>query len=131
MANTWYPTAKQAMGAGNLELDAGTFKAVLVDTADYTYSATHDFLNDVPAGARVATATLSNVTWVGAVLDADDAVFSTVSGDQSEALIIYKDTGAEATSNLIVYIDTATGLPITPGGGNINVAWNASGIAAL
>ena len=33
--------------------------------------------------------------------------------------MIYKDTGSEATSPLIAYIDTATGLPITPNGGDI------------
>jgi hypothetical protein len=43
-----------------------------------------------------------------------DGVLASVSGDQSEALIIYKDTGAEGTSPLIAYIDTVTGLPVNP-----------------
>jgi hypothetical protein len=47
-----------------------------------------------------------------------------VTGDQSEALVIYKDTGMASTSPLIAYIDTATGLPYTPSGGNIDVAWD-------
>jgi hypothetical protein len=58
------------------------------------------------------------------VADAADITFTTVTGDQSEALVIYKDTGVEATSQLIAYIDTATGLPVTPGGGNITVTWD-------
>jgi hypothetical protein len=37
----------------------------------------------------------------------------------------YKDTGTESTSLLIFYIDTATGLPCTPNGGNITVAWDS------
>jgi len=58
--------------------------------------------------------------------------FSSVSGNQSEALIIYIHTGNEATSRLVAYIDTGvTGLPVTPSGGNIIVVWNASGIFTL
>ena len=38
--------------------------------------------------------------------------------------MIYRDTGTEATSPLIAYIDTATGLPITPNGGDIIVVWD-------
>ena len=41
-----------------------------------------------------------------------------------EAIVIYVDTGTEATSPLIAYIDTATGLPITPNGGDIIVTWD-------
>ena len=35
-----------------------------------------------------------------------------------EAIVIYVDTGTEATSPLVAFIDTATGLPITPNGGD-------------
>jgi hypothetical protein len=38
--------------------------------------------------------------------------------------VIYKDTGTAATSPLIAYIDTATGLPVTPNGGDITVTWD-------
>jgi hypothetical protein len=51
-------------------------------------------------------------------------VFSAVTGDQSEALVIYKDTGSAATSPLIAYIDTATGLPVTPNGADVTVTWD-------
>lgn len=133
MANALYDTGRNAFLTGDIDWEADTIKVVLVDAADYTVDlAAHDFLDDIPAGARVATATLANTSSDGTgVADADDAVFSTVSGDQSEALVIYKDTGVEATSQLIAYIDTATGLPITPGGGNVTVQWNASGIFKL
>ena len=50
--------------------------------------------------------------------------FTSVSGPSIEAIVIYKDTGSEATSPLIAYIDTATGLPITPNGGDIIVTWD-------
>lgn len=50
--------------------------------------------------------------------------FTSVSGASIEAIIIYKDTGTESTSPLIAFIDTATGLPITPNGGDIIVTWD-------
>ena len=29
-----------------------------------------------------------------------------------------------STSQLVAYIDTATGLPVTPNGGNIQIVWD-------
>ena len=133
MANVIYPKYKEALinGGSNVGLN-GTVKVTLVDTADYTYSSAHDFIDDVVAGARVATATLANKTYTNGLFDADNATFSSVTGDPSEALVIWIDTGVEGTSRLVAYIDTGvTGLPVTPNGGNINVTWNASGIFQL
>jgi hypothetical protein len=50
------------------------------------------------------------------VFDAADKTLSAVTGDQSEAIIIYKHTGTDSTSNLIAYIDSGSGLPFTPTG---------------
>ena len=59
------------------------------------------------------------------VFDADNITFSSVSGDVSEALIIYRHTGTDSTSELIAYIDGATGLPVTPNGGDITITWDS------
>lgn len=103
----WYPKYKQAAieGAANVALNSGTVRVMLVDLADYTYSDAHDFLDDVPAGARVANVALSSITTTDGVFDAADAVLTAVTGDQSEALIYYKDTGTESTSRLICFDD--------------------------
>lgn len=135
MANAIYPKAKEAAWQGNLDAATGTLKAILIDTADYTYAATHEFLSDVIAAGRVATsAALGSKTFTDGVLDAADATFTSASGDVSEALILFLDSGVEATSRLLVYLDTGvTGLPVTPNGGDINVAWDsgANKICAL
>lgn len=126
MANALYDSGRNAFLTGDIDWVADTIKVVLVDAADYTVNlSTHDFLDDVPAGARVATATLASKTATAGVADAADTTFSGVSGDVSEALVIYKDSGVEATSQLIAYIDTATGLAVTPNGGNILVQWDS------
>jgi hypothetical protein len=98
----------------------------LIDTADYTVAIdTHEFASDVAAASKVATATLAGKSSALGVADANDTVFSAVTGDPSEALILWKDTGTQSTSPLIAYIDTATGLPVTPNGGDITVQWDS------
>lgn len=126
MANALYDKGRQKFLEGAINWLTDTVKVLLVDTGLYTVNlATHEFLSDVPAGARVGTAqTLASKTSTAGVADAADVTFNTVTGNSVEALVIYKDTGVESTSPLIAYIDTATGLPITPNGGNINVVWD-------
>ena len=68
-------------------------------------------------------------TKTAGVADADDVTLSSVTGDQFESIDIYKHTGVESTSLLICNIDTGTGLPFTPSGGDIVVQWDAGRIA--
>jgi hypothetical protein len=133
MASALYTPFKKLLLDGDIDLLTDNIKVVLVDAADYTFSAAHDFLDDVAAGARVATSgNLANKTTTGGAFDSDNVTFSAVTGDVSEALIIYKDSGAAATSPLIAYIDTATsGLPVTPNGGDITITVHASGWFSL
>lgn len=127
MANVLYPKFKELMAGGDIDLASDDIRAILIDTADYTYSAAHDFLDDVPAGARVAVSSaFASKTITGGVLDAADLTFSSVTGDQCEALIIYKHTGTDSTSPLIAYIDTvSSGLPVTPIGTDITWQWDS------
>lgn len=127
MANKLYDKAREAFANGDIDLLNDTIKVVLIDTADYTVDlANHDFLDDIPAAARVGTpVALTNKSTTAGVFDADDVTFTSVTGDICEALVIYQDTGVEATSRLIAYIDTATsGLPVTPNGGDIVITWD-------
>ena len=129
MANQLYGKAREAFLNGDIDWLADDIRVMLVDTADYVLGANidvHDFLDDVPVGARVAVSgALTGKTSTLGVADANDVTFPSVTGDPSEALIIYKHTGVESTSNLIAYIDSATGLPVTPNGGDINVVFDS------
>ena len=132
MANAFYPKFIEALigqaFAGTPTI-TGTLKAVLIDTADYTYNSAHDFYDDASAGAVGTPTTLASQTYAAGLLDAADTTLTAVTGDQSEAVILFLDTGTPATSRLVAYIDTGvTGLPVTPNGGNIVLGWNASGI---
>ena len=126
MANALYDKGREAFLTGGINWSGDSIKAVLVDTGAYTVNlATHQFLSDIAAGARVATsANLSAKTVAAGVADAADSLFTAVSGPSVEAVVLYKDTGTAGTSALIAYIDTASGLPITPNGGDITVVWD-------
>ena len=126
MANALYDKGREGFLDGSIDWDTDDIRLVLVDTGAYTVNlATHDFLDDIPVGARIAVSgSLTGKTVAAGVADAVDVILALVSGVQCEALVLYKHTGADATSRLIAYIDTATGLPVTPNGGNINVVWD-------
>lgn len=75
---------------------------------------------------------LTGRTVVDGVFDANDVTFSAVSGATVTSLVVYQNTGTPASSNLIAFIDVvASGLPLTPNGGNITVQWSPSGIFSL
>lgn len=127
MANALFDKGREGFLDGSIDWDTDTIKLILVDHADDNPDvAADDNLDDVAAGARVATSSaFSSKTVTSGVADAADVTLSTVTGDQSESLVIYKDSGVESTSRLIAKIDTATGLPVTPNGGNINIVWDS------
>lgn len=130
MASVLYPKAKEAILNKLLDLDTDDIRAILIDTADYTYSGSDEFLDDVPGAARVATggSALSGRSITNGTFDASDFTFPSVTGDSVEAIILYLHTGTEGTSRLIAYID---GFTVTPDGNDIVVQWHASGIFSL
>jgi hypothetical protein len=136
VANVLYPKYKQALLNKEHDMDTDAIKATLIDSADYTYSATHTTYAtaNVPAVAKVAeSAALTSPTIVDGVFDTADFSWTAVSGDVSEAIILWNDTPTTPTADpLVAFYDTGmTGMPVTPNGGNINVTVHASGWFAL
>lgn len=131
MANAIYPKYKEALltNATGSDIADGNVKVALIDTGEYTYSSTHEFLDDIASEAVVATSgNLASKSITNGTFDSADFTFTSVTGATAEALVIYVDTGSAATSRLVAYYDTGvTGLPVTPNGGDINVTVNASG----
>lgn len=203
MANALFDKGREKHLNGYISWTRDDIKLALVDTATYSVDLVNDeFLSDIPGGEIVATSgNFTAKTTTAGVADAADVVLSAVSGDQSEALVIYRDVpsatgtgdsvnapdgsgiqtltdsaglftaamergwlvvsgagtggnngaffitefvdannikfynpaGGSETSSftwstespLIAYIDTATGLPVTPNGGDITIAWDS------
>ena len=124
MANTLYKKYKEASLNADVDLLVDNIKAALIDTGTYTFSQTHDFLDDV-SGIVATSGNLASKVTTDGTFDAADITFTAVSGSTVEAIILYKDTGTASTSNLIAYIDTATGLPLTPSGSDVQVVWSS------
>lgn len=127
MANALFDRGRQGFLAGEIDWDANAIKLILVDHADDTPApATDQFLSNILSAARVATSgAFASKTVTAGVADAADVVLTAVTGDQAESIVIYQDTGVETTSLLIAFIDTATGLPVTPNGGDITVVFDS------
>lgn len=125
MTNQLYTPFKQAAYDGTgVNLGTADVRVVLIDLADYTFSAAHDFLDDVPSGARIASAALTGESWSGGVFDANDLSIAGVTGDQFEGMALYIHNASEAAARLICFWDSATGLPITPNSGGVDVTWS-------
>lgn len=132
MANVLYLSAKEDFLAGNLNLSSNVVTLALIDSNEYSYSSNHSNWSDVPDAAIAAEANLSSQTITGGVFDAADVTFSAVTfGSNCEALILYhnRGLGANSSSELIAYIDNATGLPILPSGGDITVRFSSANTA--
>lgn len=133
MANTLYDGARYRFATGSINWLTDTFYVILIDTGAYTPNfSSHVYLSDIGSSARdfgdsgaTGVALASKTVESNGAVDAADVTFQNVSGNTIEAVGIYKDVGGvAANSPLIAYLDTATGLPITPNGGDIIVTWD-------
>ena len=134
MANALFNAYREnCLDSSSPDLTSLTIEVIGVDHADDTpVPATDDFLDDILAGARVGIWTpLASKTIVAGTFDAADITDTAQTGDQYESLVIYEDSGVEGTSDLIAFIDTATGLAFTPSGGDVMISWDAASIFTL
>ena len=136
MADAFYVEMRNAMlGAPThsvVDLNTDTVKVALRDEGTVAINlTTHVDLADIST-AIVGTAQTVTSPTVGVVaagvFDHADVTFTAVTGNSVESLDYYKDSGVSTTSPLICNIDSATGLPVTPNGGDITWTPNASGV---
>lgn len=109
---------------GSIDWDTDDIRVMLV-LSTYTFSAAHKFVSDLGAVDNGRTAALGTKTVTNGVADSADTSLVATAAAACNALAVFKHTGSDATARLIAYIDTATGLPFTPGAGQtVNVAWS-------
>lgn len=133
MANALFDPGREGFLAGEIDWDTATIKAVLVRS--YTFSAAHKFMSDATtAGASIVatSAAMTSKTVTGGVADAADVTFTAVTaGAAITSILVYQSSAvtggadvAASAQRLIAYLDTATGLPVTPNGGDITIQWD-------
>jgi len=132
MANKVYPKFKKACinGGSNVNLLTGSVKLVLIDSGAYTYDDAHEFLSDIPAGARISISGALASKGVSdlAAFTSGNGRWDGVTGVSVEAFAGYIDTGSAATSRLIWFEDDSiTGLPVTPAGASYNAIQPSGG----
>lgn len=138
MASALYQNYRNLLLGGGThsfpDLNADTIKVMLRDEGADAVNLADQDLADISAGLVGTAQTVGSVTLgsvaVG-VFDHADVTFSAVSGSSCESLDYYKDSGSASTSPLIANIDDATGLPVTPNGGDITWAPHANGVFQL
>lgn len=127
MANALYDSGREGFLDGSIDWDTDNINCHLIDEADDTIDLANDSVwTDRAAAANVAeSGNFASKTVTAGVADAADVTLSSVTGDESESIDIKQDTGTDSTSRLIANIDTATGLPVTPNGGDITITWDS------
>ena len=134
MANAVFPKAKEGFLDGSIDLDTAVIKVALV--RGYTYNSAHDFVDDVTGAGgtlHATSAALANKTVTNGVFDADDITFTTPSTDSNDhSLLVFQASAvgggsdvAASSQRVIAWIDTGTGIPIKPAGGDITVVWDS------
>jgi hypothetical protein len=131
MADALYQEMRNAMlGAPThsvVDLNLDDVRVILRDEGADALNLADQDLADIVAGARIAVSATVGVVAVG-TFDHANITFTAVSGASVESLDYYKHTGTESNSPLICNIDSATGLPVTPNGGDITWAPHANGV---
>lgn len=134
MANAVYPKAKEGFLDGSIDLDTAVVKVALV--RGYTYSSSHEFVSDVTGASgtlHATSAALTSIDVTNGVLDAADVTFTTPATDANQhSLLIFQSSAvtggadvAASSQRVIAWVDTGTGVPIIPAGGDITVVWDS------
>lgn len=148
MANFVYTKFFERIASGNLNW-ASVVLRILLERSTSTYSPNkdHDFVSDLSGLVECSVSSYARQTLASAAVNVDDANdrveldFADVdfgaleSGQTVKGIIVYVQTGGNDSSAnddpLVAYIDTATGLPATLGGGDFTVTVDAEGFIQL
>lgn len=124
MANALYDPGREGFLDGSIDWDTDDIRVMLV-LSSYAFSAAHRFVADLGSVDNGRSAALGGKTVTNGVADANDASLAATAASASGSLVIFKNTGADATARVIAFIDTATGLPFTPAAAQtVNIAWD-------
>ena len=122
MPKTLYTEGSQKIFEAVFNWVVDNYDAILLPSS-YAFDATDVFIGDL--GTITTRIALAGKTNADGVLDATDPVFTSVaSGSTIGSMVIAKNTGADATSPLLLHDNTVLGLPYTTDGGNIKLFWN-------
>lgn len=129
IGNQFYPNGAVRVLNKLVDWDTDDIYVMFVNNT-YTFNLADDQLSDIADSEKTPLGDngkqLASISIAGGIFDAADVVFSGVTGTQIIAIVIYqKGIEIDGTdSYLLCYLDTATGLPLTPNGGDITIQWS-------
>lgn len=125
MANRTNPNAREAFAEKLIDWTSDDIKIIAL-TSGYVYSAAHVFVSSLAGNIVARSANLTGKTDVGGWVKSDAALFAALTGSAVATLYIVQDTGSDATSRLLYFIDTAGNLPTNPIGDDVTVQMDPS-----
>lgn len=128
MSNFVYGKFKEALFNGQINILSNNYRIVLLNKSSYTPNQnTHEFLSDIPSSAiKAVSSNISNITNTLGTIDANDISFSSYSGQYFDAIVMYQVGASDASSRLIFFIDTSSGLPFNGSNSSlpVTIIWN-------
>lgn len=131
MANALFNPGREGFLDGTIDWDTAVIKVALV--RGYTFDATDKFVSDLTgATLHVTSSALANKTKTDGIADADDVVFTAVTANASNHVVIVFQSSAvgggadvaATAQRLIAFYDTGTNIPVVPNGGDATIAWD-------
>lgn len=102
-----YPSAREKFLTAQLSWTSGVYRALLLPES-YTANFDNEFLSDIFEGVRLATSDpIAGRTATDGYANSSSIRFGVLVDTRKAAkMVIFKDTGIEATSDLVCFLDT-------------------------
>ncbi|MDP6971528.1 MAG: hypothetical protein QF921_08465 [Pseudomonadales bacterium] len=145
MANKLYPEGAEFIMNGAINLSTADLRIALL-TSGYTYSAAHNFMDDcsggfigaynaTPGATTGFSPQLASVVSANGNLNAEDATIAGVAaGSTITQWVLYENNASSSAAKLIMHqhLDgSANPISIATNGGDISIAFNASGLFTI
>lgn len=128
MASQLYPKGAGHMLGAATQIDFLTDSIKILFYAS-TFNSANEFVSDLTGASIVArSGALTGKTVTLGVFAAANITVSAVSGSAFSEVILYKDTGSDASSPLVAIFDVST---FTPAGTDVNVVFSGSGLFTI
>lgn len=133
MATFWFNKGREGFADGSFSWTGNAIHAALIDATKYNPAATtSDKFLSTPAaisGAIVARfGPLTGKAATDGILDCDDVTWTSVgNGLHVGAIIFYYNSGSDASSRMILFVDNAGGFPFDGNGGDATYQVPGSG----
>ena len=131
MASEFYTPFLESCLSAEIDLPTNGASCLLVGST-FTFTASDEFVSDITgehADVTYNRQPLTALTITGGVIDAADLSFGPLEGSDVYGLIVFQNGASDAARRLICYLEFPS--PETPNGQTFDIAFDASGIAAL